>query len=275
MKKVLLFIIPLIFLASGVLLFMIFVSKNSAKGALQVTAIPKSTVYLDGKVIGQTPFCKCSGDEMIKEGDYTIRLVPADGISSPFEEKIRITKSVMTVVDRTFAGGTSEGYIISLSPLEETKTLALQVISFPDKAQVLVDENSIGQTPLLTKDLTESDHEVKLTKSGYNDKTIRIRTILGYKLTVLAFLGVNFASMSTPTPISTPSAALAKEKVVILRTPTGFLRVREEPNLTSAEIGRVYLNETFEMLEEKKGWFKIRLNDEKTGWISTQYAKKQ
>ncbi|MFH1832735.1 MAG: PEGA domain-containing protein [Candidatus Levyibacteriota bacterium] len=274
MKKVLFFIIPLIILAGGILFFMIYASKSTAKGALQVTSIPKSTVYLDDKVIGQTPLCKCSADEMLEEGDYTIRLVPADGVSLPFEEKITISKSIMTVVDRTFSNGTSEGSIISLSPLQDAKMLLLSVVSFPDNAQVFLDGNSIGNTPFSTKDLTESDHELKLSKSGYSDKTIRIRTVLGYKLSVLVFLGVNFASLNSPTPLASPSAVISK-KIIILKTPTGFLRIRQEASITSAELGRVYLNEIFELVDEKTGWFKIKLSDGSFGWISSGYAKKQ
>jgi hypothetical protein len=70
------------------------------------------------------------------------------------------------------------------------------------------------------------------------------------------------------------------EKVVILSTPTGFLRVRSEPSTLADELGTVEPDEEYELLEtdEETGWFKIKFtqeeNDEEIeGWISNQYAK--
>lgn len=284
MRKLLLFLSPLI-LASVVFSLVVFFSlRSSVKGALQVTSRPKSQVFLNDKIIGQTPLCKCDSSNQLAQGEYTIRLVPLEGSYSAFSEKIKITKGVMTVVDRTFGKeATSEGSIIGLSPIGDSKSLELLVISFPDNAKVYIDSNLSGNTPLLFKNLTESDHEVKLVKEGYREKNIRIRTVLGYKLTALAFLGINLEALNA-TPASnlgsgiqtaTPSATPLKPKVIILQTPTGFLRVREDSNLNSAEISKVYPNETYEFLEEKDGWLKIKLNDDKTGWISAQYAQKQ
>lgn len=281
MKKILFFIFPLVLAATGFFIFNFFLSKNSAKGALQVTSLPKSNVYLNGNLIGQTPLCKCDSQNMLNEGEYTLRLVPLDSLFGNFEEKIKIAKSVLTVVDRIFGqGATSEGSVITLNSLDDSKSLELLALSFPDNAQVFVDSSFSGTTPLLLKNLTESDHEIRIVKNGYKDKDIRIHTVSGYKLTVLAFLGVNNELLKNQAPKdfkpeeSTPSASL-KSKVLILQTPTGFLRVREDSNLSSSEIGRVYPNETYDFIEETSGWIKISLKDGKTGWVSSQYATKQ
>lgn len=279
MKKFLVFIGSLIFVLTIIFGFMFFSNKNRAKGALQVTSKQKSNVYLEGKLIGQTPLCKCEGQDMLEEGEYQLKVVPLVGSFQPFENKIKITKSVLTVVDRTFAPGVaSDGSIISLNPLENAKSMELLVISFPDGAEVLLDNTTSGNTPLLLKNLTESDHEVKIIKNGYVDKSVRIRTVAGYKLTVLGFLGVNQDALK-PIPDqvtlqASPSAEIAKTKVVILNTPTGYLRVREDSSLAGAEIARVYPGESYELLDEKAGWFKIKLKEQE-GWISQQYAKKQ
>jgi len=60
-----------------------------------------------------------------------------------------------------------------------------------------------------------------------------------------------------------------------LDTPTGFLRVRDGNSIGSLEIGRVNPGETYEILNEKNGWYEIQFDDEKKGWISSQYAKKE
>jgi uncharacterized protein YgiM (DUF1202 family) len=59
-----------------------------------------------------------------------------------------------------------------------------------------------------------------------------------------------------------------------LQTPTGFLRVRDQASLGGAEIGQVKPGETYTLLDEQSGWYKIKFNN-KEGWISSQYAQKQ
>lgn len=70
----------------------------------------------------------------------------------------------------------------------------------------------------------------------------------------------------------TPSDLL--NQVEILETGTGWLRVRSEASLNGEEIGRVNVGEKYKIAEEVEGWYKITLTDGKTGWISSQYAKK-
>lgn len=277
MKKLIIFITPIILALLVFLGFSFFLNRNLGKGGLQVTSNPKSQVFLNGKLIGTTPLSKRESSQMLPVGDYTIRLVPEDNSLLPFEEKIKITKSVLTVVDRTFGKGlSSEGSIITLSPLSDKGALELLVLSFPDNVEVRVDNNLIGTTPLLSKALTESDHEIKFLKDGYREKSIRIKMVAGYKLTVVAFLGVNPAALNlSPTAEVFPSATPAVLRIVILQTPTGFLRVRESNSLNSPEVTRVNPGEIFDLLDEQNGWFEIKLKDGKTGWISNQYAQKQ
>lgn len=282
MRKLFLFLIPpflAVIIFAG---FLIISERNSGKGALQVTSTPKSKVYLDGKLIGETPLCKCEVAEIIKVGEYNIRLVSSDITLEPFETKIKINKSVLTVVDRIFNKGTSsEGSILSLDKLNDSKAVQALILSFPDNAKVEIDNNYVQNTPVLLKNLTESDHEIKISKDGYKEKTIRIRTIPGFKLTALIYLGINPEALNLP-PISsqsdqktaTPSAEIIG-KVIILKTPTGFLRVREASSSATKEIDRVYPDETYELINEKTGWFEIKLKNEKTGWVSSLYVKKQ
>lgn len=277
MKKLLLFFIPFILAVVFIPIILFFISNSSGKGALQVTSTPKSQVYLDGKLIGETPFCKCELPQMLKSGEYTIKLVPKESGYSPFEEKIKITKSVLTAVDRTFGkGATSHGSVITLTPLEDKKTTQLLILSLPDKADAFLDSSPKGVTPLLIKEITESDHELMIRKSGYKEKTVRIRTVLGYKLEAFVLLGVNdeinnFRKQASPSATPAPQ----KQKAIILQTPTGFLRVREKASLDSREIGRVNPGEAFEVENETKDWLEIKLADGKTGWVSRQYVEKE
>lgn len=278
MKKVLLFLAPLLIAIIIFFGILFFLDRKTGKGALQVTSVPQSKVYLENKLIGTTPLCACDLGQMLTVGDYAVKLVPTDGNFRPFEEKITINKGTLTVVDRTFAdNGESDGGIISLSPLNNKKDIEVLVISLPDKANVLLDNNPVGTTPLLLKQVSESDHDLRLTLNGYKDKSIKIKTALGFKLSSLIFLGVN-ANLTT-VPIASPQALLiptvAVSQVLILNTPTGFLRVRGDSSVGSLEIAKVLPGETYELISEKEGWFEIKLTDEKKGWISSSYAVKE
>lgn len=276
MKRILLFAIPPFIATLTILGFVYFLYTNSGRGALQVTSIPQSEVFLSGKAVGKTPLCLCESSDMVSPGEYTLRLVPSDASLPPFEQKIAIERSVLTVVDRTFRPrGESEGAIITLRPLSNKKTSEILVLSFPDQAEVYLDSNQIGKTPVLIRDVTESDHTMTLTKLGYREKELPVRTVRGYKLEALTFLGLNGSQKdkeSQATPSATPTPATAR--VIILSTPTGFLRVREKPTVASAEITRVSPSDSFELLSEESGWFQIRLIDGRAGWVSAQYAQK-
>lgn len=282
--------IVFVFIASFILALALFLAiqyylnVNARKGALQVTSSPESKVYLNDKYLGQTPLCKCEASDMLSAGEYTIRMVPIDTSLREFQEKITISQAVLTVVDRKFGkNALSEGSIISLSPLTDKRKTELLVVSFPQGAEVLLDDAEIGNTPLLHKDPTESDHVLKVTKEGYNEKEVRIRTPLGYKLTVAAYLSTNTMAPSptqapsntTPTPTGSITPTPKQEKIIILETPTGFLRVRESASTGASEVGRVNPGQSFPMASEQDGWFEITLPNETKGWVSSDYAEKQ
>lgn len=280
--------IVFVFIASFVLALALFLAiqyylnVNARKGALQVTSSPESKVYLNDKYLGQTPLCKCEASDMLSAGEYTIRMVPVDTSLREFQEKITISQAVLTVVDRKFGkNALSEGSIISLSPLTDKRKTELLVVSFPQGAEVLLDDASVGNTPLLHKDPTESDHVLKVSKEGYNEKEVRIRTPLGYKLTVAAYLSTNNTvptaapQNTTPTPTTSVTPTPKEEKVVILDTPTGFLRVRESASTGAPEVGRVTPGQSFPMTSEQEGWYEITLQNGTKGWVSSDYAEKQ
>jgi len=193
MKKIIVVFIISFILALGLFIgVQYYLTTHAEKGALQVTSSPVSKVYLNNQYLGQTPLCKCEASDMLNAGDYTIRLVPLDTSLKEFQEKVTISSLVLTVVDRKFGkNALSEGSIISLSPLDDKKNTQLLVVSFPQGADVLLDNQDIGKTPLLFDNPTESDHTVRVGKEGYNEKEVRIRTPLGYKLTVAAYLSTS------------------------------------------------------------------------------------
>ncbi|HVA96529.1 MAG TPA: PEGA domain-containing protein [Candidatus Acidoferrales bacterium] len=289
MKKIAVVFIISFILALGLFLgVQYYLNIRAQKGALQVTSSPQSKVYLNGSYLGQTPLCKCQATDMVTPGDYTISLVPLDSSLQEFQEKVTISEGVLTVVDRKFGlNGQSEGSIISLSPLADNSAAQLEVVSFPQGANVLLDDQNIGTTPVFYHNPTESDHDLKISKEGYNEKEIRIRTPLGYKLTVAAYLSTSTTSLdaapttaATPTPSTEASTSpiptpTVTNSVVILNTPTGYLWVREGPSVSAGQITQVKPGAKYPLISEENNWYEITLSDGTTGWVSGQYAKKQ
>ena len=276
MRRALYILIPFLIAVLIFAIVILFLARTRDKGALQVTSVPPSSVYLNNKLIGQTPLYKYELKDLIEVGNYTIKLIPLQGDFPPFEQKISISPKVLTVVDRTFGPqALSQGSIIDLTPIQDPKDAQISVISFPDTTEVFLDNSLSGQAPLLLKNITQSDHELKLTKEGYKDKIVKIRTVLGYKLEAVIFMGVNPQVATASANPSSPSAVLSVPKVLILDTPTGFLRVRQTPSIGGNEIGQVKPGESYQLLLEQEGWYKIKLTNNKEGWINSQYAKKQ
>lgn len=314
MKKLLLFLIPLLFAGAVFGGFLFFFSRSvSSKGALQVTANPKSKVYLNRELLGETPLCKCKYPDTLTTGDYTLMIVPEKGTFEPFEAKITVEKSTLTVVDRTFGDPTtSDGSIISLKPLQDDSAVEIFTGSFPDKANVLLDNSVAGQTPLLLKNITAADHELTVEKNGYKAKTLHVHTVAGYRLTTIAFLAVDTGSLSTtenasasavatpsanltpsrapsvspkitpshtptpkPSPKATPSPTPAPGSILILDTGTGYLNVHSDASVYSSVVAKVHPGETYTPLDEKNGLFEIQASPNVVGWVSEQYAKKQ
>lgn len=290
MKKIFFILIPALLIALIIYLFIQHYNNlRTQKGALQVTSLPQSKVYLNNKYIGRTPIGKTDPNDLIEAGSYTIRLEPVESGLTEYQERITISPGILTVVDRKFRKGVlSEGYVITLNPLPDKTQSQLEVISFPSDSKVELDSNSIGNTPLLFKKPTESDHMLKISKDGYIEKLVRIKTLTGYRLTVIAYLSANaevdtsdlqqINSTTQPAPsvaVITPAPVKNTIKVLILDTPTGFLRVREESNINATQITTVSPGDSFPLLSEQPGWFQILLPDGKKGWVSSQYAKKQ
>ena len=282
MKKFVFIIIPTLLICLLVYLTILYINNlRSQKGALQVTSAPASKVYLNNEYVGHTPLSKTERQDMLAAGNYSLRLVPDDKSLSEYNEKITITVGVLTVVSRKFGkDGQSEGSIISLSPRPRKEQIEIEVISFPSGSKIALDSNSIGNTPLLYKNPTESDHILALSKNGYKAQTIRVHTPKGYRLSIVVYLSVGDSDQQkpgiSPSPSPTqPTPTAAQTKIIILDTPTGFLRVRADSSLTASQTATVKPGETYPFISEVSGWFKIKLTDGKTGWISSDYSKKQ
>lgn len=82
----------------------------------------------------------------------------------------------------------------------------------------------------------------------------------------------------TPTPkTASGSGSLldpAKPFLTVKDTPTGFLRVRQEPNTSATESARVNPGDKFHIEESQNGWYEIKYDGTNLGWVSGTYVDK-
>ncbi|HSW97129.1 MAG TPA: SH3 domain-containing protein [Candidatus Saccharimonadales bacterium] len=284
MKKLLLFLLPPILACVVFFSAMYILAKtDKGKGALQITSTPKADVYLDGKLIGTTPFCKCKLPEMIPTGDYTVKLVPKDNNLEPFAQQIPINKSVITVVDVSFGdNNNNSARIISLAPLTDTNSTQIFATSFPDSAKVLVDKNESGNTPILLKDVTDSDHDILFDKDGYESKLLHVHTVKGYKLSAIAFLAVKSnltattsAGPSLPNTSVSVSPSISPTPSLIGKpsgTPTPTLKTSVTPKVTvtpTTTAGSSAAGSHVLILNTPTGFLHVRATPSSSGAIIT------
>lgn len=284
MKRRILLVVAVLLIVAGLSIFAKVLASILAPrghGGLQITSNVSAEVFLNGKPQGATPVCLCDSDKTLSAGDYDVRITPKDSSLAPFSAKVTVNPNVLTALDKTFLpGALSSSYILTLEKTNE-KDGSVFIASIPDGALVTLDGQSEGVTPLTLKSISASEHEVEIEKLGFAKKTVRIRTVDGYKLILNTILGTatDEKIIKSPTPTNAPETTLTPtsppSKIFILSTPNGFLRVREEPALTAAEIGRVNSGESFDATDENDSWFKIKLDDGSEGWVSKSYAEKR
>lgn len=230
--------------------------------ALQVTSEPEASVFLDGKHVGKTPFFS----DQLRAGEHTVKITVSD---ASYVDKVTLAGGTLTVVNRELATNilAQSGEVLWL----DGSASGLFVTSAPAEAQITIDGKYIGKTPAIINDLENGDHKVTLSKEGFIDREFSIKTSKSFQLQADVTLASQIAK--TATSQKTPQPQLQPQKVEILKTPLGFLRVRSEPSVSSTEVGRVKTGDQLEIIQEVKDWVKVSFEG-KQGWISAQYTKK-
>ncbi len=282
-------------------------AKKEALGAIKITTSQPASVQIDGKNVGQSPY----SDEKIRAGEMSLRLTPQDTSLQPWDSLIDVASGVFTVVNRTFAtnNNQAEGYIMTMKTVSQA-IASISVVSEPDGAMVKLDGSPIGPTPLEKNQVTAGSHILVISAPGYKELEVPVNTQDGYKVMIDAKLSklevspITDISEATDSADATDSATNTEAKpsgsvsptptkssnktptptkagdvkstgtVKILSTPTGWLRVRKEASVNSDEVGRVNPGETYDLLDEESGWYKIKLDNGDMGWVAGQYADK-
>lgn len=228
--------------------------------ALQITSTPEASVFLDGKHVGKSPFFS----DQLKAREYLVKLAAGEASHS---EKVTLAEGTLTVINWELNNNflAQSGEILWL----EKGQKGLFITSMPNQANISLDGQLVGKTPQKIEEIEVGDHKVSLSKKGYVDREVAIKTSDKYLLVADVTLAAEIASgaVAVSSPLPEP------EKVEVERTPQGFLRVRKEPSTSAPEIGRVNDGAKLEIVQETPGWVQIKFEG-KQGWVSSQYVKK-
>lgn len=265
MKKIIVWFLVLISLVAILLRFsdkwaeLLFGFKQTS--GITISSIPsEAVVYLDGKEAGKTPY----ENRNLNVSDYTIRL---EKDKASWQGKVSLTAGTVTVINRDIASD-------SASSAGETLTLekgkGLTVISNPAGADVDINGKSYGKTPVVI-DTDPGEHMILISHANYLNRSIKADLPENFNLIVsvdLAISEADLTNIATPVITQTPM-------VLVKNTPTGFLRVRDKPNLTGKEIARVKPGDSLILLEEQGAWDRIRVSDGVEGFVSSSYVEKK
>jgi hypothetical protein len=256
----------------GMILFLVLKPKVAG---IYIDATPSATVLVNGKEMGSTPFRMTQ-----KPAEVVIKLIPKDINQTalfPYETRVSLLPGVETVVRHTFGAAeeSGSGEIISFESIAKNET-SLAIVTIPDGAEITIDNGSKVNGPYKTSSISSGDHTILIKAKGYADRTVKVKTHEGYKLTAIVTLSKNpVGFVATPTPSPSPTQIQSGTVVQIAQIAGGTVRVRKEPKTSAEELGVAKSGETYPYLDRDTvtGWYKITFEG-KEGWVSPQYAKK-
>lgn len=273
-KKLVIIFLFLVFIGAGAWLVRGFLlSKTAGKAELRIKSRPTASIFLENENLGRTPY-----QEKIKPGEYELKLIPEDTDAfSSWQQRIELEPATQTYVNVELGDSeiSSAWEILSLKKTGR-KEVEIAVFSKTDSSEVFIDGERKGTTPLSFQDISPGEHELKLSAPSFLERSIKIKVTAGYKLTVnsqLSLLGEPSKEEKTEGE-KKETEEIEEPYVLIKETPTGWLRVRGEPSTTSEELVKINPGEKYPLLDESEGWYKIKYEKDKEGWISGRYAEK-
>ncbi len=237
--------------------FLLITGCNSvagSKSSLQITSDPQAKIIINGTDFGQTPFFS---DQLDSNQTYQIKIQSNSGA---YSEEIRLLPNTLTVINRQLSSieQKTQGETVSLISGKN----GLKVITLPSGAHVFVDGDFKGNSPLNVDNLSLGDHRISVKKDGFIERSVRVHVQQNY--TVVA--NFQLSVVDDVKKVELP-------KIIIKDSPTGFLRVRLNPDINSPEISQVSPGQQFEVLDLNNNFVQIKIDELTTGWVSSEYVQ--
>jgi hypothetical protein len=180
---------------------------GSSTGWIYVSSSPGgASVMVDGNSVGQTPASGSLKLNTVSAGDHTIALA-LSGYKS-YSSRTSVSSNTVTEVSAVLVPeGTSSGKGV------------MSITSNPAGANILVDNNFIGISPLTTNEIAAGNHLVTFKMDGYQDYSTNALVNAGTTSSVsAALLPVTPAQKSPLLPLTT-LCALGILGLLVLRKP--------------------------------------------------------
>ncbi|PIY18100.1 hypothetical protein CO112_00915 [Candidatus Dojkabacteria bacterium CG_4_9_14_3_um_filter_150_Dojkabacteria_WS6_41_13] len=144
----------------------------------------RTQIYLDGKVVGQTPFT----GENIDAGRHKLKVQAAENANGFFKEAaidIEVFPGNATIVKANVAPETSLfSYSVIASSNRKDGDSLLVVKALPGEVKVRVDGTIVGTAPFVSDTLSSGAHQLLLEKEGYKPVLIDITISADKQVTV-------------------------------------------------------------------------------------------
>jgi len=144
-----------------------------SRSALSISSNPKNAlIYLSNESIGKTPI----NDYILQSGIYTLKLVKDNFVTLDTTIKVESGKNIDLVFNLLVVESIAENKIENKpQKTEKSKSsdnanfASLMVNSNPPGADVFINNEIRGTTPLNLDDLLPGDYEIKISKTGHHE----------------------------------------------------------------------------------------------------------
>ncbi len=258
--------------------------KDDSGNVLRViTEPPQAKVFLDGAEIGTSPFLKGN----VSEGDYELKVTLPGYETQTTRINIKkgyvlnaSTKLFPMPIPQPVSALTSAGNFYDLSTdndvvASDTQSWVKAIIYWNKTRGINVD--NVGDNKGLIFDFY-LDYKGNMFNADGNPVTTTadMAALKNYKkgayLGKKADGGLSSQAKDALTTLLGSAAAIGGKQATIKATPTGWLRVRDNPTLSGVEVTRVDTGGSYLVEEEKTGWVKIKISDTVEGWVSSDYV---
>ncbi|WP_165074851.1 PEGA domain-containing protein [Methanogenium sp. MK-MG] len=168
-----------------------FTPQHPSMGSIEVGSTPGgSSVYLDGKYMGQTPAGGSLDLTSVREGSHTILIRHTD--YQDYTQTVYVKGGTVVTVNTQLTPNAP-------SPVPDT-TGQIVVSSTPSGAEVLLDNTFKGITPVTLSDIPAGTHVVTVKQTGYTDASQTVTVTGGQSTTVI--LGLVAVPPTTKSPVT-------------------------------------------------------------------------
>jgi hypothetical protein len=283
---------------------------SKTKTAINITSTPSARVLINGEYTAMTPFYNESmkeGEYTIRLEPENNAYLPWEGRVELVSGYTTILSRELGETTET-----SSGYMISLDSKLDPLVGGIMVTALPEGAMVSINNEPYGNAPLALENLAGGEYVITVSSPGYIQKSFEAQLLERKRVNISVSLAKKSEIIINNLPLdSSISASLEPENgdkadpdknlsqvlddeieteqtqsaesigadlkppfVTVEQTPTGWLNVRKTPSTSAAIIQKINPGDSYAFLEENTtGWYKIELDEELEGWVSSKYVK--